>query len=531
MSPMSAKVLVSDKLSDAGLQILKAAQGIVVDYKPGLSEDELAAAIGEYDGLVIRSGSKVTAKVIAKADNLRVIGRAGIGVDNVDVPAASRKGIVVMNTPTGNAVTTAEHALSLLLSLARKIPQATASMRSGKWEKTKFEGKEIAGKTLGIVGMGNIGRIVADRAQGLKLKVIAFDPVLNAEKAASLGIELVSIEQLITRSDLVTIHAPLTPETKDLFNKDAFAKMKKGVLLVNAARGGIVNELDLAEAIKEGKIAGAALDVFEQEPVNPDHPLLKLDNVICTPHLGASTAEAQERVALEIAEQVVDYLTKSAVRNAVNVPSLPGEAATQLRPYLDLATKLGRLLGQLGSVDVRELRVTCTGEAGEHGVRPITNAALAGYLERFSEHPINAVSAPYEAKERGIAVAEVREEASDRFVSTVRVTVSGEGGLHTVTGTLDAGRKGAVLVGLDGYSLDARLEGTVLVLNNDDRPGVIGSVGTILGKKQINVSRMQVGLHEGKAFALWNLDTPIPEDVMKELRALPNVRSVLLVKL
>ncbi|HEX7477967.1 MAG TPA: phosphoglycerate dehydrogenase [Polyangiales bacterium] len=526
----ASKVLVSDKLSESGLQVLKAAPGIVVDYKPGLSEDELAAAIGEYDALVIRSGSKVTAKVIAKADNLRVIGRAGIGVDNVDVPAASRRGIIVMNTPTGNAVTTAEHAISLLMSLARKVPQATASMRAGKWEKNKFEGKEIAGKTLGIVGMGNIGRIVADRAHGLKLNVIAFDPVLTHDKASSLGIELVPIEQIFTRSDFVTIHAPLTPETKNLFNKDSFAKMKKGALLVNAARGGIVNEQDLEVALKEGKIAGAALDVFEKEPVNPEHPLLKLDNVICTPHLGASTGEAQDRVALEIAEQVADYLTTGAIRNAVNVPSLPGDAAEKIRPYLDLAQKLGKLLGQLGSIDVRELRVICTGEAGEYGVRPVANAALSGYLERFLEEPVNAVSAPYEAKERGISVIEVREQATRRYSSTVRVTVSGEHGLHTATGTLGTSG-GAVLVGLDGYELDATLEGNVLVLHNEDRPGVIGSVGTILGKREINVSRMQVGLHEGQAFALWNVDAPVPEEVLKELRGLSNVRSVLLVKL
>ncbi len=526
----ASKVLVSDKLSDSGLQVLKAAPGIVVDYKPGLSEDALAEIIGEYDGLVIRSGSKVSAKVIAKADNLRVIGRAGIGVDNVDVPAASRRGIIVMNTPTGNAVTTAEHAISLLMSLARKIPQATASMRSGKWEKTKFEGSEIAGKTLGVVGMGNIGRIVADRAQGLKLKVIAFDPVLTSDKAASLGIELVTVDALLTRSDFITCHAPLTPETKNLLNKDAFAKMKKSVLIVNAARGGIVNEQDLEVALKEGRIAGAALDVFEKEPTNPEHPLFQLDNFICTPHLGASTAEAQDRVALEVAEQVAEFLTSGSIRNSVNVPSLPGEAAEKLRPYLDLAAKLGKMLGQLGSVDVREFRVTCTGEAGEYGVRPLANAALSGYLERFLEEPINAVSAPYEAKARGISVIEVRELATRRYTSTVRVTVTGEQGLHTATGTLGTSGN-AVLVGLDGYELDATLEGHVVVLHNDDRPGVIGAVGTILGKRSINVSRMQVGLHEGKAFALWNVDAAVPEEVMKELRGLSNVRDVLLVKL
>jgi D-3-phosphoglycerate dehydrogenase len=526
----ASKVLVSDKLSDSGLQILRSSPGISVDYKPGLSEDELAAAIGDYDALVIRSGSKVTAKVIERASRLRVIGRAGIGVDNVDVPAASKKGIVVMNTPTGNAVTTAEHALSLLMSLARKIPQATASIKAGKWEKNKFEGREVAGKTLGIIGMGNIGRIVAERAKGLHLQVIAFDPVLTHEKAASLGFELVSIEQLFVRSDLITIHAPLTPETKYLLNRDAFARMKKGVLIVNAARGGIVNEADLEVALKEGKIAGAALDVFEQEPVSPDHPLLKLENLIATPHLGASTSEAQDRVALEIAEQVAEYLTTGSIRNAVNVPSLAGEAATKIKPYLDLARKLGKLLGQLGSVDVRELRITCTGEAGEYGVRPLANAALSGYLERFLEEPVNAISAPFEAKARGIAVTEVREEAVRRYTSSVRVTVTGEGGLHSATGTVGTNAQ-SLLTGLDGYELDAPLEGQLLLFQNDDRPGVIGAVGTLLGKREINVSRLQVSLNEGQAIAIWNVDAPVPEDTQKELRALAHVRSVLLVKL
>ena len=527
---MGSKVLVSDKLSDSGLQILRSSPGLTVDYKPGLSEDELAAAIVDYDALVIRSGSKVTAKVIDRAEKLRVIGRAGIGVDNVDVPAASRKGIVVMNTPTGNAITTAEHAISLLLSLARKIPQATASIKAGKWEKNKFEGREVAGKTLGIIGMGNIGRIVADRAKGLHLQVIAFDPVLTAEKASSLGIELVSVEQLFVRSDLITVHAPLTSETKNLLNRDAFARMKKGVLIVNAARGGIVNEADLEVALKEGRIGGAALDVFEQEPVKPDHPLLKLDNLIATPHLGASTAEAQDRVALEIAEQVAEYLTSGSIRNAVNVPSLPGEAAEKIRPYLELGRRLGKLLGQLGSVDVRELRITCTGEAGEYGVRPVANAALSGYLERFLEEPVNAISAPYEAKERGIAITEVREEAVRRFTSTVRVTVSGEGGMHTATGTVGTGGQ-SLLTGLDGYELDAPIEGQVILCQNDDRPGVIGAVGTLLGKREINVSRLQVALHQGQAFALWNVDAAVPEETLKELRGLPHVRSVLLVKL
>ena len=317
---MTAKILVSDKLSRAGLAILEAAPGVSVDYRPGLSEDALAAAIGDYDALVIRSGSRVTARVIELGHKLRVIGRAGIGVDNIDVRAAVRRGIVVMNTPTGNAVTTAEHALSLLLSLTRLIPQASASLRAGKWEKNRFEGREISGKTLGVIGLGNIGRVVADRAQGLKLHVLGYDPALTAEGARELGVELVSLEQLFVRSDFITLHTPLTPQTRHLLNREAFGKMKPGVMIVNAARGGIVHEGDLEAALREGKVAGAALDVFEQEPVPADHPLLGLENVIATPHLGASTSEAQERVALTIAEQVVDFLTTGTVRNSVTVP-------------------------------------------------------------------------------------------------------------------------------------------------------------------------------------------------------------------
>jgi D-3-phosphoglycerate dehydrogenase len=527
---MASKVLVSDKIADVGLAVLKAAPGIQFDYKPGLSEDELAEAIGEYDGLIIRSASTVSAKVLERAEQLRVIGRAGIGIDNVDVPAASRRGIVVMNTPTGNAVTTAEHAISLLLSLARKIPQATASMRAGKWEKTKFQGREIAGKTLGIVGLGNIGRVVANRAQGLKLKVIAFDPVLTGERATSLGIELVTLDDLFRRSDFITIHAPLTPETKNLLDAKAFDRMKSGVLIVNAARGGIVDEAALAQAVRGGKVAGAALDVFAEEPIPTNHPLLGIEDVIVTPHLGASTTEAQERVAREIAEQVVAYLADGTVINAVNVPALAGDAASRLQPYLVLARRLGKLLGQLEAIDVRELRVTCAGEPGELGLAMVASAALAGYLEHFLEEPINPISAPFIAKERGIDVIEVREDAARRFTSSVRLTISGARGLHTATGTLGATGQ-TLLVGLDGYDLDARLEGRILAMHNEDRPGVIGAVGTVLGRRKINVSRMQVGLAEGKALALYNVDQEVPEDALEELRALPNVRSVLLVKL
>lgn len=525
----TAKVLVSDKLSEPGQGVLLGTEAIEMDYKPGLSESELAEIISDYDGLVIRSGSKVTAKVLERASRLKVIGRAGIGVDNVDIPVASRRGIVVMNTPTGNAVTTAEHAISLLLSLARKIPQATASMRAGKWEKSKFQGREISGKTLGIIGMGNIGRIVADRAQGLKLKVIAFDPVLSTERAAKLGVELVALDDLFTRADFITTHAPLTPETKGLVGSAAFDKMKQGVLVINAARGGIVDEDALYDAIKAGKVAGAGLDVFVEEPVSPKHKLLSLDEVVLTPHLGASTSEAQERVAVEIAEQVAAFLTSGTIRNGVNVDSLEGEAAERLRPYQQLAHRLGALVGQLGITHASELRVVCTGDAGQAGTRPVANAALAGFLECFLEEKVNAISAPYEAKERGINLVEVREETGHRYTSSVRVTVSSQDGSHTATGTMGAHEP--LLVDLDNYVLEATLDGHLLIVQNDDRPGVIGAIGTVLGKKGINVARMQVGLDNGDSVAIWNVDQEVDSDTIAELHALPNINSVLLVKL
>ncbi|MBT8467708.1 MAG: phosphoglycerate dehydrogenase [Deltaproteobacteria bacterium] len=522
----NVRVLVSDKLAEAGLQVLRDAPGVDLEFRPGMSEDELCEIIGDYDGLIIRSATQVSPRVIEKADRLRVVGRAGIGVDNVDIPAASRRGIVVMNTPTGNSVTTAEHALALLAALARRIPQAVTSMRGGKWEKSKFQGREIAFKTLGIIGLGNIGRIVADRAQGLKMKVIGVDPVMSSDRAAELGIELVELDELFERADFLTIHAPLTPETKNMISDGAFKKMKSTALLVNAARGGIVDEEALARAITAGQIAGAALDVFTKEPIDPDHPLLGLDTVLCTPHLGASTSEAQERVAVEIAEQVIGYLQVGIVKNAVNVPALPQEIAERLKPYLDVARLLGSLVGQLDPVDVRELRVTCTGEAGELGVTPISRAALAGFLEHHLEEPVNPISAPYEAQERGIRLAEVKEP-SDRYAATVRVTVTGEKGIHTATGT--PGRKGEPrLVGLEGYEIDAVLEGPLVIIRNKDRPGVIGSVGTLLGNRGINVSRMQVGLDEegGQALAIWNVDSIVTSEALDEIRNTGYVSSV-----
>ncbi len=520
----TVKVLVSDKLSEAGLQVLREASDVEVEVKTGLSEDELCALIGEFDGLIIRSGTTVTPKVLEAAHALKCVGRAGIGVDNVDLVAASKKGVVVMNTPLGNAVTTAEHALSLLSSLARNIPQANAAMKAGQWEKKKYgQGVEKWQKTLGIVGLGNIGKIVADRAQGLKMKVIAADPVLSEEEAERLGVELVSFESLLDRSDFVSIHAPLVPSTKHLFNDAAFDRMKNSALLVQCARGGIVDEAALVRALNEGKIAGAAVDVFESEPMDPAHPLTKCDNCILTPHLGASTIEAQERVGVQIAHQIVAFLKQGTIANGVNVPSLGGEAAARVAPHLELARRLGRLLAQLAD-GAREIRVTAHGPLADL-VKPLGQEALAGFLEVHLGEPVNPLSAPYEAKERDIKLSLVSEPDDD--LPVVRVVVNDGEGIHTATGRKSRGG-GLRLVGLEGYEMDAVLQGHALVVRNDDRPGVIGVLGTVLGKHGLNVSRLQVGLDDetGKALAVWNLAGEAPAAVLEELRAIEHVESV-----
>jgi D-3-phosphoglycerate dehydrogenase len=528
-----ARVLVSDTLSEAGLSILKGNSALWVEYAPGLKEDELAARIPEFDGLVIRSGSKVTAKVIAAAKKLRVIGRAGIGVDNVDVPAASMHGIVVMNTPTGNAVTTAEHAITLLLSIARKVPQATASMKAGKWEKTKFQGRELAGKTLGVLGLGNIGRIVADRAKGLRMNVIAFDPVVTADRAAQLGVQLVTKEELFARADAITCHTPLNADTKGIVNDASIATMKDGVLLVNCARGGIYDEAALLKGLQTGKLGGVALDVFVKEPPG-DNPLLAHENVVCTPHLGASTDEAQERVALEIAEQVVAYLTLGTITNAVNVPSVSREVAAKLAPYAQLADKLGAFVAQVGGIAPRSIEVECQGEPAELGASAVTSSAVAGILSRFLDGPVNQVSAPHLAADRGIAVRELKTTTRGaRFSDLVSVRVTGDKGEQLVAeGTLGA-NKGAHLTRWGDYELSAELSGHGLVLFNANKPGVIGSIGTILGKRQLNVSRVQLGLNAktNEAVSVWNLDSALGADVLEEIRHAPFVEWALGIKL
>lgn len=527
------RVLVSDSLSEQGLAALRQASGLTVDYKPGLSEADLAKEIVGADALVIRSGSKVTAKVIAAADKLRVIGRAGIGVDNVDVNAASKRGIVVMNTPTGNAVTTAEHTIALLMSVARMIPEACRALKSGKWEKKKFaEGRELAGKTIGVIGLGNIGRIVADRAKGLRMNVIGFDPVLSADRAAALGIELVTLDAIWERADVVTVHTPLTASTKGLVDDEVIGKLKKGVLLVNCARGGIYDEGALLRGLESGKVGGVALDVFVEEPVPADNPLVKHERVVVTPHLGASTTEAQDRVALEIAQQVALYLSTGAIQNAVNVPSVSSEVAARLSPYIDLAQRLGRFLAQVDHVSPKTIEVECIGEPGDLGAKSVAAAAVGGYLERFLEVQVNQVSAPHLAADRGIGLRELSTKTPrGKYASQVIVRVFGaDGTARTAEGTLGSDGS-ARLVKWGEFEIEAVLGGPTLVVTSVDRPGVIGFLGTTLGRAQVNVARVHLGVTAAGAISVWNLDHDVPPQVLEEVRASPDVKSAVAIQI
>ena len=527
------RVLVSDSLSEQGLATLRGAEGLTVDYKPGLGEADLAAAVRGADALVIRSGSKVTARVIEQGDRLKVIGRAGIGVDNVDVDAASKRGVVVMNTPTGNAVTTAEHAIGLLFSLARMIPEACRTLKAGTWEKKKFEGRELAGKTLGVVGLGNIGRIVADRARGLRMNVIGFDPVMTAERAAALGVELCSLDTIWQRADAVTVHTPLTAETKGILHSGMLGSLKKGVLLVNAARGGIYDEAALLEGLNSGVIGGVALDVFVEEPPPKDHPLLAHPRVVVTPHLGASTREAQDRVALEIAEQVVAYLQTGAIRNAVNVPSVSSEIAPKLAPWVELADRLGRFLAQVESgTRPKAIEVECAGEPAELGLKSIAASAVAGFLHRWQDEPVNQVSAPHIAADRGVAVRELRTSAPHgKYASIVAVRVQGEdGATRVVEGTLGTDRS-ARLVKWGEFEIEAHLGGPTLVVTSIDTPGVVGFLGTTLGNARINVARVYLGMAGGgRAVSIWNLDQSMPAALLDEVRRSANVSTALAIQ-
>lgn len=521
------KVLVSDKLSPNGVAVFEKADGITVDVKTKLAPEELKAIIADYDGLVIRSATKVTAEIIEAASNLKVVGRAGSGLDNVDVQAATKKGIVVMNTPGGNTITTAEHALSMMLALSRKIPQATASMKSKKWEKSKFMGAEICKKTLGIVGIGLVGSVVADRAHGLKMNVIAFDPFLSPESADKLGVSLVTMDELLKRADYITIHAPKTNDTINLINKELFSKMKDGVFLINCARGGIVNEKDLYDALKSGKVAGAALDVYEKEPPDADNPLLDCEEVICTPHLGASTEEAQEKVAVAVAEQMVDYLLHGTVMNAANVPSVASDVLQTLKPYLNLAERLGSFQGQIVSGGLQEVSIEYSGEVAEMNVEPITVSLLKGLLHPILQEDVNYVNAPVVAKDRGIKIIASKTSASEDFISLITLRVKTNKEESVIAGTI-FGKSDPWIVQIDQFRIEAVPENYMLLFHTHDRPGVIGNIGTTLAKHSINISRMQFGREkvEGKSLLILSTDGSISNEIIEQMRELPHVISM-----
>ena len=519
------KVLVSDNISAKGVEILKKA-GLEVDVKTGMKPEELKACIGEYSGLVIRSATKVTAEVIEAATNLKVIGRAGSGLDNVDKAAASKKGIVVMNTPGGNTVTTAEHTIAMLFSVARMIPQATASMKAGKWEKKKFMGVELFNKTLGIVGLGAIGSQVAKKAQGIEMNIIAYDPFLSEEKAQEMGIKKGSLDEIFAESDFITIHSPMTPETKGLINASTIAKMKNGVRIINCARGGIVNEHDLYEAMKSGKVAAAALDVLEKEPPE-NNPLLTLENLICTPHLGASTEEAQENVALAVAEQIADYLVHGTIRNAVNFPSIPSDQVPRLQPYINLAEKLGSFSCQIFEGGATEIIVEYCGDAATVNTAPVTIAALKGYLNPILLETVNFVNAPFIAKERGIEVKETKSSDAGDFFSKITIRIKAKNKESYVSGTLYS-KKDPRVIEIDNFKVEIVPEGELLLMYNNDKPGVIGNIGNLLGKNNINIARMHFGRESagGRAISVVSLDAKPGPEVLDQLKALPNILSI-----
>ncbi len=519
------KVLISDALSPAAVQIFKD-RGIDVDFQPdlGKDKDKLAEIIGSYDGLAIRSATKATAKILERATKLKVIGRAGIGVDNVEIPAATAKGVIVMNTPFGNSITTAEHAITLMLALAREIPQADASTQAGKWEKNRFMGVEITAKTLGVIGCGNIGAIVADRALGLRMKVIAFDPFLSPERAKDIGVEKVELEDLFKRADFITLHTPLTDKTRNIIDATALAKMKKGVRIINCARGGLVDEAALAAALDSKHVAGAAFDVFIEEPAKTNI-LFGRSNVICTPHLGASTTEAQENVALQVAEQMSDYLLTGAISNAVNFPSITAEEAPKLKPFIELAEKLGSFAGQLTESGISKVTITYEGAVGEMKIKALTSAALTGLL-RPMLGDVNFVSAPIVAKDRGMVVDEITRAAQSDYESLITVTVTTENQTRSVSGTVYADGQPR-LVDIKGIRIDAEFGKSMIYITNEDKPGFIGKFASLLGDAKVNIATFHLGRNKagGDAIALVEVDGDIPADVLTKVSALPQVRQ------
>jgi len=520
------KVLISDKMDPKAAQIFRE-RGCEVDVITGQTPDELKTIIGQYDGLAIRSSTKITADILDAAPNLKVIGRAGIGVDNVDIPHASAKGVVVMNTPFGNSITTAEHAIALMFALARQLPEADASTQAGKWEKNRFMGVELTAKTLGLIGAGNIGSIVADRALGLRMKVIAYDPFLTPERAVELGIEKVTLDDLLARADFITLHTPLTDQTRNILSREALAKTKKGVRIINCARGGLIDEAALKDALDSGHVAGAALDVFAEEPAKAS-PLFGTPNFVSTPHLGASTSEAQVNVAIQVAEQMADYLVKGGVTNALNMPSLSAEQAPKLRPYMALATKLGTLQGQLQSDRVQGIAIEVEGAAAELDIKPITAAVLAGFMRAFSDS-VNMVNAPFLAKDRGLDVREIRHDREGDYHTLLRVSVVTDDGEHSVAGTL-FGNATPRLVELYGIKIEADLDGHMLYIVNRDEPGFIGRLGSTLGEANVNIATFHLGRRQatagGEALLLLSIDGAVAEPVLWKTCQLAGVKMV-----
>ena len=526
------KVLVSDPLPDVGLEVLNKAADIDVDVRVGLKPDALKEIIGDYDGLILRSGTKATADVLEAAHRLKIIGRAGVGVENIDVDAASQRGIVVMNTPGGNNVTTGEHTVSLMMALARHIPQAVASVKSGQWSRQKFTGVELCNKTLGVIGLGNVGRIVAERALGLRMKVLGYDPFIPAETAARMGVESASLDDIYARADFITVHVPLIDETRGLINRDTIARMKDGVRIINCARGGIVDENDLAEAIKEGKVAGAAVDVYVEEPPGPEHPLVQLDQVVTTPHLGASTDEAQLNVAIAVAEQVRDYLVNGVIRYAVNAPSVSQDLLRELQPYLTLGEKLGSLHVQLLGRFPEEIQIEGGGEVARYDIAPIALAVLKGVLSFALGNTVNYVNAPFIARERGIKVVQSRSESAKDFASYIKVRVRSHGEEAEIEGAI-FGANNPRIVRINEFYFEAVPEGHILVSYNHDVPGVVGALGSLLGDNGINIAGLELGRQQagGHAISFIHVDNPVPREVLDKFRALPEVISTTAVKL
>lgn len=524
-APAVHRILVADDLAAAGIEVLRRTAGVEAVVRVGMSPPELVAAIGGYHALAVRSATQVTREVLEAGRSLRLVGRAGVGVDNIDLATATRLGICVMNTPGGNTITVAEHTLALLFAAARHIPQATASLKAGRWEKGRFFGRELFNKTLGVVGMGNIGSVVAERALALKMKVIAYDPYLSAEAARRMGVEVLPLDAVLERADFVTLHVPLTDQTRRLIGGRALARMKPTAILVNCARGGVVDEAALVEALRKKTLAGAALDVFEKEPLAPGHPLLGLDNVVLTPHLAASTEEAQAAVALALAEQMAAYLTQGVIRNAVNLPAVSREVLEVLGPYIHLGAQLGSFAGQLAPEGVRGVDLEYAGEVGRHAIGAVTVQILKGMLGHFMDLQVNEVNAPALAQERGIAISERKTSESPDYASLVAVTVRGARESLRVAGTL-FGRQNPRIVQVNDFELEAVPDGHLLVMQNRDVPGVIGRFGTLLGAAGVNIGRIHLSRAGGDAFALVNIDSPAPPEVLEALRHIEGTVSV-----